>query len=1270
MFLLAGFSSEAQVACSYTFSYRTDLPFEPLTNSVETIILASGAANPGNPSAISPTDEDIFPGQPIGFSFQFNGQAYSHCGVATNGWIWFGEQNPIVAAGVVIPFTNVLQSETNIEGIISALNGDLEGRWTAGEASVRTRRSGAAPNRTFIIEWNNFKSMDDAEGTGYCGENRNRFDFQIILSENEQSVSFAYRASEYCWQGYEQFFQIGLRGSHRSDVHARSVVPGSNPWNNSLQGLNNSTVAIKSSSPTVLPAQNARFVFSPGLPQTAIWLGLNNNWHDAANWNPAIVPTRCTNVTIGSGASHFPQLSGNVPAHCANLIIHEGASLTLAENFNSFLSVSGNLVNNGVLINNTNTYISLSGSENQQLGGTGHFLDADLFITGASEYTLQNDLVIRNLHINHGASLKLSEFVLDVFSIIQEGVINQGSGVLVIEGDASVVQLNDSTFEEASGTTFFGNGEVWSNPLNQLVPSLTYNNLWIRTHKDQQVQIGTDEDFLCRNLMFYNPGEAGGLAVTHRSMQVSGDFKMGVDSLPGTRLQLNHPISRINGSGNFSMGNQDALHIKASPASQQQALTGFNHPYFAGSVHYDSNQNQTLVAGTYNNLRISGSGARTIQQKVNLKGVLKLDEGTLLTNDSLTLKSDSASTGLISGTGQGTIEGTVESERYIHGSGQQQVFISNPFEGLQLIDYAHAIPVPGPDGVAWEENSNSSVWEYDPLSSGDQFTQAYYSLGASRELIRGKGYSVKLEGGSVLSSRGASAGGEINIPLLLSGNNSTFDGFNLIGNPYLSPIDWNKVASDQSPMISKTIYRMGTGNRYNGSLSAWLAISENEGLGINGAGPNIGIQEGFFVKAFSADTLRLKNSHRSDITRVDAVQVSTLRSFLKLSLVNGEKRDETLIWYDADNNSDEALEGQDAIKLNLPNATMLFSQKANLNLAIQGRQTVTDSDSIPLGVQIANSGYYTFRLSEVVHFSATAMIYLEDRISGTFQNLRTEPDYSVFLNEGTIQNRFFIHYRAGIEANAIQEGCSGGDGQISFNNSSATLWDVRIVNSNDSIVAERSQVSGSWLVQALRADEYHVTYLLSGQSLQVDEWITINAGNAIEASMMASLTEVKQEEEEVVFTNTSSGSESVFWDLGDGMMLSGEDEVSHYYSDPGTYNVIMRVTRAECSDTAMVQVRVITITGIENAATQEPFSLFPNPASTLAYIKPDITETLSNLSYVVVDASGRIAYQRELQSLSPGELLELPVSDLPPGTYQVVINAGKFRGVSRLMVSR
>jgi hypothetical protein len=144
----------------------------------------------------------------------------------------------------------------------------------------------------------------------------------------------------------------------------------------------------------------------------------------------------------------------------------------------------------------------------------------------------------------------------------------------------------------------------------------------------------------------------------------------------------------------------------------------------------------------------------------------------------------------------------------------------------------------------------------------------------------------------------------------------------------------------------------------------------------------------------------------------------------------------------------------------------------------------------------------------------------------------------------------------------------------------------------------------------------------------------------------------------------------VYWDLGDGMMLSGQDEISHVYFDPGTYDVVMRVTRAECSDTAMVQIRVITITGIENASSQEPFTLFPNPASTLAYIKPEISETLQNLSYVIIDASGRIVYQKEMPILAPGQLLELPVSDLRAGSYQVVLNAGKFRGVSRLMVNR
>ncbi|MEX1189454.1 MAG: PKD domain-containing protein [Bacteroidia bacterium] len=1263
-------SASAQVACGYVFEYTDNIAYSSLPNNQETLILASGSAVIDDPTAVSPTDEDFFPQQSIGFPFIFNGQSYTTCGVATNGWIWFGNINPVKAAGVVIPFTNILQADTEIEGIISALNGDLEGRWTAGLASIRTSKRGTSPNREFIIEWNNFKALDDAEGTGYCGENRNRFDFQIILQEQNNKISFAYRASEYCWQGYEQYFQIGLRGNNRTDVHTRSIASGQNSWNSSNIGFNTSTAVIRSSSPVNLPPENARFSFFSGEPQAAIWLGNSNSWNDPSNWSTGMVPGRCNDVTIPGGLSHYPELSGNTPASCANLIIQPAAAVTLNENYNSFLSCFGNLINNGVISNNTNTYITLAGSEQSQIGGSGHFIGADLFVTAESEYHLINDLVIRNLSINSGASLHLEEHVLDVFSIIQNGTIDQGSGILVIEGDASAVQLTDSTFHASSGTTFFGNGEVWSNLVNQTVPSINYNNLWIRTNKNFEVQLGSNEDFTCRNLLFYNPGEAGGFAKTARSINVLGDFRLGIDSLPGTSLQINHAIQRINNGGAFHMGKEDALTITHAPVNQQTAITGFQNPVFNGSVTYNSGSTQTLVNGTYTNLNINGSGVRRIQGKVKLKGVLKLNDGVLETNDSLSLKSDSLSTGLISGQGNGSITGEVESERYIHGEGSQTIYISSPFEGLQIIDYSSAIPVLGPNGVSFVEDNSPSIWEYKGYEVDNQFVQGWYSVGSGRTVMQGMGMQTALQGGSVLAVKGSVNSGNISIPLSSEGNQENLSGYNLIGNPYPSPINWNKVSQNLPSTISKSIHRMGNGNAYNGTFATWLSFNGTEGLGINGATPYVGIQEAFFSRAFETDTLELRNSYREDIVQVNSVPVSSQVSYIRLSLTEGNKKDETLIYYAENTNTEEALDSQDALKMpDSGNYNTCYSIKEGLNLAIHGREITQQADSVALGMHIQASGFFKIRLSEIIHFPSTAMVFLEDRVNSNFQNMRQQPEYEVFLNAGEINNRFFIHYRPGIQVNSVREGCEGNDGQITLNNPTSTAWDVSVFNSLDSLVESRETFTGSLIIEDLPADEYRIQFILSGQNILIEEWIQVAQGSGITASFTASATEVKQDEEEVIFTNTTPAAQSLFWDFGDGMMLSGESEVSHIFSDPGDYPVVLTATRDECSDTAQITIKVITITGIdENSSTEQKFTLFPNPATTIAYIKLGNQEMLYDLEYVLVDAAGRIVVQQKLNAVSPGQMIELPVSGLSKGAYEVVISSGKFRGVSRLMV--
>ncbi len=1273
LFLIAGSTSlYGQVACGYGFTYSGANPYTPLTSSSPTIILASGAAQPGDLIEASPTDEDIFPDQPIGFPFQFNGTTYTQCGVSTNGWIWFGAIDPVKAAGVVIPFTNVLSCDIPMEGIVSALNADLEGRWSAGLASIRTRTSGTAPNRTFTIEWTNFKALDDAEGTGYCGENRNRFDFQIILEETGNRISFAYNAAAYCWQGYNQLFQVGLRGANRSDVHTRNIPAGANSWENSTLGLSNATAVIRSSSPVTIPAQNARFTFFPATPAQLTWVGIDNNWNNPQNWSPAQEPNRCNNVLIPGGLSHYPELDGNQPASCANLRLMEGAALTLKTTYTSFLSCYGNLNNDGVISNNTSSYVTLTGGNNVFIGGTGHFLGTDLFITSTSDYRLQSDLVIRNLSINEGSALRMMDKILDVFSIQQHGIIDQGTGVLVIEGDASSVLLTDSTFLENNGTTFFGNGEVWATEVDQTVPSVSYNHLWVRTNKAHTVQLGTTSDFSCQNLLFYNPGEPGGLASTQRNITVRGDFRLGIDSFPGTDLRLNHTINRVGGSGSFAMGIQDQLNVTHSTTTQQTALSGFGTPHFQGTVAYTSGSQQTLVKGTYNNLNINGNGQRFVQGSINLRGILRLNGGHLNTNDSLNLKSDNTATALISGSGAGTLHGQVSAERYIAGIGQQEVLLSSAFDAVSLEDYLNGIPVPGAEGIVWQSLASPSIWDYNEEGGSAAVGFGWQLRSVSSAMQQMAGYRILQTGGTTLLAKGNVNSGNQKIALSRTGNTPEASGYNLVGNPYPSPIDWNLAASTLPSSIGKSIHTSGKSDRYNGQYATWLPLGDGQGLGINGASQYIGMQEGFFVRAFSADTLYLNNTHRADITHAQSVTVATEIPFIRLSLVKEGKADETLIYYSQQAHSTQAEDGRDAMKLEPGgHVSYWYSVKDSVNLAIQGRHITEQSDSVPLEIVVRQSGFHQIRLADAMHFPMTAMLFLEDRINNTFQNLRQQPEYTIYLNAGTISERFFLHYRPGVQVNSLKEGCAGGDGQITLNNPTSTIWDVELYNSNDSLVASHTSLNGNWVVDQLHAGEYRVHFTLSGQSLETDEWIVVDPGSGIIASFTASALEVKMEEEEVIFSCTTTGAESFYWNFGDGMLLSGTSEVGHVFTAVGTFPVILTAGRDECSDTAIVNIYVINVTGIDE--TENPsaagFSIFPNPASTVAYLKLDLKENLKDAALAVVDATGRVVYQKNIPQLQTGQLIEIPVNQLAKGNYQVLINATGFRAVNRLAVT-
>jgi hypothetical protein len=735
---------------------------------------------------------------------------------------------------------------------------------------------------------------------------------------------------------------------------------------------------------------------------------------------------------------------------------------------------------------------------------------------------------------------------------------------------------------------------------------------------------------------------------------------------------MSHSIARSQGKGQFRMGEKDHLNISHASNSGQAAIAGFAAPWFRGSVTYSGNNKQTLVNGTYQNLTITGSGERNVQGHVNLRGILRMESGTLETGDSLTLKSDSLGTALISGNGNGQIKGNVEMERYVHGSGKQVVLFGTAFQNAVLRDYDDDIPVLGPDGVKLSASTEPTVWEYrSDLQDGD-FMAAWYSKTKLQEqMLAGKGLMGKVAGGSVIRVRGQVNTGKQRVALKTGNNANTQQGFNLLSNPYPSPVDWNLLIQQAQANVSRSMSKLGSGNRFNGQFATWLPLGNEDGLGVNGATRYIGSQEGFFVKAFRNDTFEFTNQSRVEVLNTRSVTVPEIIPYVRLSLNRDGRADETVVYFSMTNSNFEAIDGKDAMKM-IPQAGLSywFSIKDSVNLAIQGRRSIENRDSVPLGIFAESSGTYQLRLAEAQHFPATAMVMLEDKKTGLFTNLRKQSSLDVQLEAGPNQNRFFLHFKPGVRVSPFREGCEGGNGRIALNNPSESKWDITVFNSNDSLIAQKNAFTGTWQLEQLPADEYRIHFKLTGQNMEVDEWVQVHPGNAIQASMISSVAETTPGET-ITFTSTTQGSEALFWNFGDGMMASGDPQHEHQYQEPGLYDVILTATKGECSDTAMIRIRVSTVAGLGDELTEDPttFLVYPNPASILANLRLKNEKPLQDAGLFVIDANGRVAMEKNYPRIDPGQVIELPVDRLARGNYEVVVNAGTFRSVSRLVVA-
>jgi len=249
-----------------------------------------------------------------------------------------------------------------------------------------------------------------------------------------------------------------------------------------------------------------------------------------------------------------------------------------------------------------------------------------------------------------------------------------------------------------------------------------------------------------------------------------------------------------------------------------------------------------------------------------------------------------------------------------------------------------------------------------------------------------------------------------------------YDGWNLIGNPYQSAINWNDLTKSN---ILNTVYlwdgdAVGGGNYvyYNNAIPDDYIFGDGQTLNSSVSAQYIPAMQSFMVKAtVAAPSITIPataRTHKSNQLLKNEPKIFDY-DFVKLQIKSNELYDQTLVrFFESDDVTSDLDENYDAYKAfaTTPNLPQIYSLVNEIPIAINSLPLLTEEDysEIPLGVVIKQSNNYTFSAEELNTLNFKNL-YLIDKISNeniVYTDLISTSEYSTYLYEGENRNRFFL----------------------------------------------------------------------------------------------------------------------------------------------------------------------------------------------------------------------------------------------------------------------
>lgn len=682
-----------------------------------------------------------------------------------------------------------------------------------------------------------------------------------------------------------------------------------------------------------------------------------------------------------------------------------------------------------------------------------------------------------------------------------------------------------------------------------------------------------------------------------------------------------------------------------------------------GKLHLMGNTNQRIagnITSTFVNLDNTAGATIQATAALSVDSGIELSNGNLTTNDNLTLLSDASGTAYIDNFSvgyNGSISGEVNVQRYnpVGIGGYRQ--LGTPVQLPNINALANftptgvpgfVIPLPTCDPNFVDSNSPYGNWVQLVENATPQFgcSQSLFEVLTSGGMTNARGYYMDVAGNSTLTFTGVANNGPINFGLTHA-NAAVSNGWNIVSNPYPSPLQWEMVN------VPAGIDAIGKIWQTSGTYMGTFMDLDPSSVGTQ----SVAIGQAFQVRVSSAGSsvpFAVDNTDRT-ISSPTYLFAGNDPMTLNIDILGGGFADLTKIRFI--DNSTTALDAMfDSPKMNgNSNQPMVYSVWNGTNYSTNSLGLFYNIYVVPLGIKLAQNGNHTLAFSNMDQFPPSAFIYLEDITTSTMQDIRANDTYNFTSALGIHENRFVLHFYPPMEIAATNVTCAS-KGSITLTEVAPVTWNYTLTN-QQSVQVAQGVLNASETINNLEIGTYILSLTEQVSGYVVLDTVSISGVSQVSAQPNSSL-QTAEIGQQIQFTANATNATTYHWDFGD-LNTSSDQNPTHTYNGAGIYHVVFTASNNNCQDVSQ-----FTITVPDHASIQEPVDnsgVQIWESNGLVHIKFQ-DQWIGKTIFTLYDATGKRVYQQTLNNAQGTVNVDCGV--LATGIYTVGLQ-GKNKGLNR-----